>query len=148
MSRVSSFSNIPTFINLVHCSLRKRGSRNKERLNCLNRQATQAMNIVGPVAGKICIHFSQLSETTALCWKNISIRPDAQDIVLCSKLCRHKPTARGRTFYLVKAEHSIRWNKKGARKGGKICQLSLPLAARKDSPFNHLNKVSFLKFIS
>ena len=49
------------------------------------------------VASKICIHFSQFSETTELCCKNISIMPAlclhyAPDIVLRSKLCRHNPT--------------------------------------------------------
>ena len=31
--------------------------------------------ILAGVSGKICIHFSQFSETTALCCKNISIMP-------------------------------------------------------------------------
>lgn len=48
------------------------------------------------VAGKLCIHFSQFLETTALCCKNIrqyyaSIMPTVPDIALCSKLCRHNP---------------------------------------------------------
>ena len=42
--------------------------------------------ILKRVAGKICIHLSQFSETKALCCKNISIHyasimPDAPDIV-------------------------------------------------------------------
>lgn len=45
--------------------------------------------ILAGVAGKIRIHFSQFSETTALWCKNISIIPafvpDAPDRVLCSK---------------------------------------------------------------
>ena len=35
---------------------------------------------------------AKFSETTALCCKNISIMPDAPDIVLCSQLCGHNPT--------------------------------------------------------
>ena len=46
--------------------------------------------ILERVTSKICIHLSQFSETTALCFKNISIMasimPDAPDTVLCSKL--------------------------------------------------------------
>ena len=69
-SKVLSFKNIPTLINFVH---------------------SRAL-----VAGNICIQFSQFSETTASCCKNISIMPalclNAPDITLCTKLCRHNPT--------------------------------------------------------
>ena len=48
------------------------------------------------VAGKLCIHFSQCSETVTIMlqryWCYPSIMPDAPDIVLCSKLCWHNPT--------------------------------------------------------
>ena len=56
-SKVSSSKNILTFINFV-----------------LSRAL---------VAGKICIHLTQFSVTTALCCKNIT------DIVLSAKSCRH-----------------------------------------------------------
>ena len=36
---------------------------------------SSTLYILERVAGKICIHFSQFSETTALCCKNISIMP-------------------------------------------------------------------------
>ena len=61
-SNLSSYKNIPTFINFVHSRVL--------------------------VAGKICIHFSQFSEVMALYCKNIN----APDIVLCSNLCQHNPT--------------------------------------------------------
>ena len=50
--------------------------------------------ILGRVAGKICIHLSQFSQTTALCCKNISVVlavytvPDAPN----TKLCWHNQT--------------------------------------------------------
>ena len=36
-------------------------------------------HILERVPNKICMHFSQFSETTALCCKNISIMPEAPE---------------------------------------------------------------------
>ena len=60
------------------------------------RAAPASRVILAGVARKICIHFSQFSETTALCCKNISIMPELclmlQVQYYAQKLCRHNPT--------------------------------------------------------
>ena len=71
-----SFSNEPTFDepaktesieNALGTSLKVSSSKIFLLLSTLY--------ILGRVAGKICIHLSQFSQTTALCCKNISVVP-------------------------------------------------------------------------